>query len=709
MRMTKIDFSLGRNTYDNQPAQLTAADFDDFVVQISRTGSTRKGQSFICAPLVKGAHPEAAKYAGDAHWRIRNLALPRRFLALDGDGFSSSSVFTAFQREISKWNSLVYTTASHAAQAPRARALIELNREVNYAEGVALGDAVQRMLESKLGSSNIMLDPSVYRGSQPVFTPLVSAQTFRYAGQPLDVDAILSAWPMPATSPSLVGLGITGTAPAAGGVSAFTWALLAPPETPTEITKVQTALTQVSADCPYPLWINILFALRSTGWTCAETLGRQWSMSAPNRYDQTAFDKVWQRAKPTGGISIGTLYYHAKQQTATPAAPVTLAGPQAASNVLTPSGKMCIPTVPPPARDYVLGKVLVAGTVGVMAGVGASAKTTAAIQFAINGALHRNLGTCEIGHFASALFLAEEPPAERDRRFGALCAQLSDSERATVERLVYCEAAAGQDLRLTMLHDGNVHETALVERIIQTVLTHHQECGARVGLIVIDHARLVMAGDPIASDHVTALLRALTSIATKTGAAVLLLAHSPKSTYSKDGEADPSEVFGSGAFVDHTRAALVLHVMREKEAKHYGLSDEERKQHVCMQVVKANYGPTGGSWWFKKEVVPDWHTVQLVPAFLFPKGQANTQSVLTRKIVELVKAHPGQLSSRALRDRYSGTTGQLGASERLVRAALDRMLDDGALTLRPPKEEERRNYRLSSNIREVLDLPAMRG
>ena len=47
--MAKFHFSLGRNTYDNQPAQCTAVDFDDFVSQISNTGSFRKGQTFVCS------------------------------------------------------------------------------------------------------------------------------------------------------------------------------------------------------------------------------------------------------------------------------------------------------------------------------------------------------------------------------------------------------------------------------------------------------------------------------------------------------------------------------------------------------------------------------------------------------------------------------------------------------------------------------------
>lgn len=705
-------FSLGRNTYDNQPAQRTAADFDDFIQQISNTGSIRKGEAYICASLASGPHIEPAKYSGNAHWRIRTLALPRRFLALDVDGFAFPMAFYAFQQEVSQWNALVYTTASHTPQAPRARALVELDREVDYVEGVALGEAVQRMLEAKLGAATITLDPSVYRATQPVFTPLVGSQSVRHSGPALDVDAVLSAWPAPAPSPGLGSLSLGGASTAGGVLSPMMQALIGLPETLIEIAKVKTALAQVSADCPYPFWIKILFAVKSTGWTCAESLARNWSMTAPHRYSQTAFDKVWQGANPFGGISIGTLFHYAKQaasqNSGAQSSGSSASGSTGGAGTSQPNGKLSIPTVPPPPRDYMLGKILVAGTVGVMAGAGAVAKTTAAIQFGINGALGKNLGTFEIGQFASALFLAEETQDERDRRFGALCSQLTAGGRADVEKFVYCEAGAGQDLRLTVLDNGNANETTQVERIIQVVRDHQVACGRRVGLIVIDHARLVMAGDPIASDHVTGLLRALNGIATKTGAAVLLLAHSPKSTYGKDGEADPSEVFGSGAFVDHTRAAIVLHTMREKDAKHYGLSDAERKEHVCMQVVKANYGPTGGSWWFKKEVIPQWHAVELVPVLLLPKGQANTQSALNRKIIDIVKANPGQLTGRALRDRYSGTNGHLGVSEQKVRDALRRLVMEGALVLRPPTKVEREKYRLSANIREVLDLPAVR-
>lgn len=702
--MDRLFFSLGKDTFDNRPRQLGATDFDDFLNQISSTGSKRKGETYVCAPLGSGPHSNVAKYPGIAHWRIRALALPRRFLALDVDWFASPAVFDDFQAEVSQWNSATYTTASHTPLMPRVRGIILLSRLVDYAEGVAVGEAVQRKLEAKLGALKIKLDPSVYRAVQPVYTPLEGSQSFRHLGATLDVDAVLKEWPAPATSPLTGRLGFD---PVFKGeeLSPLMQALVGPPETSTEIAKVLTLLSQISADCDYLSWIKILFAVRSTRWACAETLARNWSMSAPHRYDAAMFDSVWQHAKPFGGITIATLFHCAKQASrvglSTLGNSIALSNDHPDLNLL--AGQLSIPTVAPPRRTYLFGDVVVPGTVAVMAGTGGTAKTGLVIQICIHGALGRNLGPIQIGTFASLMFLAEETVAERDRRFGALCSRLAAQDRDRVEKMVLCFAEAGNDLRLTALADGNVIETHWVDQVIALAQAHEQEVNAKVGLIVIDHARLVMSGDPIASDHVTALLRALNKVAVGTNSAVLLLAHSPKSTIGKEDAPDASEVFGSGAFVDHSRAAFVLHTMREKEAKVFGFNESERKEHVSLSVVKANYGPSNQQWWLRKKVVEGWQTVELVPEYLLPKGQAQMHSTLTKRIIELVKRKPGQLTLRAIRDQ-AGTKRELAASEREVRAALQRALDERTLVLQPPTEDARRRYKLSANIREVLNV-----
>lgn len=700
--MIGFNFSLGTSKYDNQPAQRTAADFQDFVDQIIDTGSTRKGEVYVCAPLARGAHYDQLKYPDIGHWRISQLALPRNFLAIDGDYFATPEIFLAFTEYVSQWSSVVYTTGSHTPTAPRARAIIELKRSVDRPEGILLGAAVESMFIAALGAGNIKLDESVYRSEQPVYTPLVGAQIYRYTGQPLDVDAAVAAYQ---SQQALAITDATVTYPTP--MSPVSAAILRPSETPTEIAKVQAALASISADCSYQDWIEILFSLNSTGWSCAKPLAQTWSMSAPHRYDAGTFESVWQHARPLGGITIATLYHRAKQVylTETPSQSVGL------TRQITPSpaptsastGRLSIPTVPPPPRTYIFGNVVVPGTVAVMAGVGGTAKTGLAIQACIHGALGRNLGSIQTGSFASLMFLAEETKAERDRRFGALCSRLTAQDRASVEQLVQCYAEAGNDLRLTALADGNVIETYWVDQIIALALAHEHEVNTKVGLIVIDHARLVMSGDPIASDHVTALLRALNKIAVSTDSAVLLLAHSPKSTIGKEGEPDASEVFGSGAFVDHSRAAFVLSTMREKEAKHFGFSGNQRKEYVSLSVVKANYGNPNQQWWLRKDIVQDWQAVELVPAFLLPKGQAQAQSGLVRRIVDIVKAQPGKLTRRALRD-LSGVKRSLSASEREVSEALQRALDDGLLTLRTPTLEDRNLHKLSANVREVLDI-----
>lgn len=713
--MTDFNFSLGRNTYDNQPTQLSAIDFDDFLAQIAYTGSKRKGEFYICSPLQSGLHDDQTKHPGSKHWRLKRLAMPRQFLALDADYFKSPTDFIAFQELVGQWNALVYTTASHTPQAARARAIIELDQSVDSKTGEELGAALQRQIEAALGVANITLDPSVYLASQPIYTPLISAQTYRTYGPTLDVLATLSAWP-PTTTPPPFNLHTMGQIPPLG-LSSVMAAILLPPETPTEIAKVSAALSQVSADCSYNEWRDILFALHWTQWVCAEHLARSWSMTAPHRYNASAFNNVWNHAKPFGQVTLGTLFHAAKLSSNTNTnTTIGTVQPAATAKAITSnsinslaSGRMTLRSTPPPPRNYVLGNVVVPASVAVMAGVGGTAKTTLAIQLSMHGALGQKLGAVQVGKFSSMLFLGEETGDERDRRFGALSVGLSAVDRSTIEKNVYCHGAAGEDLRLTFMHDGNVQESALVDQVIDLAKQHENQAIYPLGLIVFDHARLVMAGDPLSADHVTALLRALTRIAVETGAAVLLLAHSPKSTYGKEGEADPSEVFGSGAFVDHTRSAFVLHVMREKEAKHFGLSDVERKEHVSLNVVKANYGPSGTSWWFKKVPIQGWQAIKLEPVNLLPKSQMATLSQLSRKITDLIKANPGRISERALRDKYSGLNGQLAASESEVKRTVQRLLDEGNLIRRSPTDQERKLHRLSHNVKDILDLPEMAG
>lgn len=86
-------------------------------------------------------------------------------------------------------------------------------------------------------------------------------------------------------------------------------------ETPRQIATILAALTHIDADCCYEDWRNIIWAILSTRWTCAEDMARSWSMSAPERYDEDAFWLVVNSYMPnhSSPITVGTIYHHARK------------------------------------------------------------------------------------------------------------------------------------------------------------------------------------------------------------------------------------------------------------------------------------------------------------------------------------------------------------------------------------------------------------
>lgn len=489
--------------------------------------------------------------------------------------------------------------------------------------------------------------------------------------------------------------------------------LLGMPESPENIDKVCRALTLISADCSYEDWRDVLFALKSTLWDCAEDLARKWSMTAPHLWDTHAFDNLWRHAKPYGGISIATLFHKANlvvlSNPVDPAAGKTQElgiGPLVSLGL--GDGRMDIPTLPPTPRDYVYADTVPFGTTAILAGLGGTAKTTFVMQLAAHGALGKPLGSFPVNSFASMLFLGEENREECNRRFGAVCLGMPAADRLIVQERVLCFPAAGKDIRLNFLSDNNLTENHLVNDVIEKAEEHQKRCGERVGLIVFDHVRLIMTGDPNAANDVTQLTRILTKIATATNASVLVLAHSPKSVYGKEDASDASEIFGSGAFVDNARSAFVLHTMRPQEAKEFSIDAKDRTDYVCLSTVKSNYGKSGATWWYKKQYLQDWQAITLDPVMLYPQALFSNHNALSQRIIDKIKNNPAKLSERRLRD-LAGKNGEFKASESELMRSLERLIEEGVIVKRPPTIEERKAYRISSNVKEVLASAELEG
>ena len=86
-------------------------------------------------------------------------------------------------------------------------------------------------------------------------------------------------------------------------------------ESPRQIATIIAGLRHIDANCSYELWRNIVWAILSTQWACAEEIAQSWSKSAPERYDEDAFWLVVNSYMPnhSNPITAGTIYHHARK------------------------------------------------------------------------------------------------------------------------------------------------------------------------------------------------------------------------------------------------------------------------------------------------------------------------------------------------------------------------------------------------------------
>ena len=188
-----FSYSKGKNKFDNLPQQLKVDTFKEFATDILRSVSTEKGLAYVCAAVSCGLHRKIEKYPKKNHWRQQHLALLRRFLAFDLDGFETPEVWKELL-DIFPWMAFLYTTASHTSDAPRARAFVELSRDVDHDEGVELGEAAQAYLETLVTLGRIQFDKSVYLSTQPIYTPVKGFMPYFIKGKVLDVDYVLTSY-----------------------------------------------------------------------------------------------------------------------------------------------------------------------------------------------------------------------------------------------------------------------------------------------------------------------------------------------------------------------------------------------------------------------------------------------------------------------------------------------------------------------------------
>ena len=86
-------------------------------------------------------------------------------------------------------------------------------------------------------------------------------------------------------------------------------------ETPRQVAQVTAMLKHITADCDYDTWRNVVWAVLSTAWNCADDLALNWSKSAPNRFEDDAFWTIVNSFMPghQNAPTLGSVYFHARQ------------------------------------------------------------------------------------------------------------------------------------------------------------------------------------------------------------------------------------------------------------------------------------------------------------------------------------------------------------------------------------------------------------
>lgn len=267
------------------------------------------------------------------------------------------------------------------------------------------------------------------------------------------------------------------------------------------------------------------------------------------------------------------------------------------SNTFKLGGKGTVPLVdvfevePPPLDQVING--LVAGTVGSIIGSGGTGKGFFVLSVLADLATGRNFCGLDINELSdnqsACLITLEDPKAILQHRLYNLGSLLDAGDRIKFQRKIHIESMSGG---ITHLIDsnGNVNQMLLVQ--MAKALTGYR-------LVILDTLRRFHAGNENDSGHMSTLISCFEVIAEHTGAAILFLHHTNK-TSTLTGASDQSSSRGASAITDNIRCQFNLTKMTEEDAEQYGILGDNRNKYVSIINSKTNYSESKSKIWLKR-------------------------------------------------------------------------------------------------------------
>lgn len=83
-------------------------------------------------------------------------------------------------------------------------------------------------------------------------------------------------------------------------------------DTPRQRAIVAELLGRISADCSYPTYRDIVWAVLSLGWHDGVEIARDWCVTAPNRFDEASFATIVDSYDSALSPTLGTIHFYAR-------------------------------------------------------------------------------------------------------------------------------------------------------------------------------------------------------------------------------------------------------------------------------------------------------------------------------------------------------------------------------------------------------------
>jgi hypothetical protein len=254
-------------------------------------------------------------------------------------------------------------------------------------------------------------------------------------------------------------------------------------------------------------------------------------------------------------------------------------------------------------REFLYGTHYVRQFLSVGFGAPGGGKSTKRMVEAIAMASGRPLlGVKPIKRLKVWYWNGEDPQAETDRRFAAICKHYKIKPEDIEGHLF---ANSGRDMPIVLAEQGKTGTTIAMPMVeqLRAAIT-----AAGIDVLIIDpfvSCHRVTENDNTAID---AVAKQFSAIADATGCSVNLEHHVRK---TNGNEATVDDGRGASSLVGAARAIEVLNKMTKAEADKLGL--EHPWRYLCVDDGKANMAPLGERKWFKLESVLLLNTTELYP------------------------------------------------------------------------------------------------